>query len=37
MSEPFFAMIDADDPAPLVHALARCDPVHFVDRSASGS
>jgi cytochrome P450 len=31
MSEPFFAMLAAPDPAPLVHALRSSDPVHFVE------
>src|SRR5262245_14485393 len=31
MSEPFFALLVADDPAPLLHALRASDPVHFVE------
>ena len=31
MAEPFFEMIAADDPAPLVHALRASDPVHWVE------
>jgi cytochrome P450 len=31
MTEPFFAMLAADDPAPLVHSLRASDPVHWVE------
>jgi cytochrome P450 len=31
MTEPFFEMMAADDPAPLMHALRARDPVHFVE------
>ncbi len=31
MSDPFFQMLAADDPAPALHALRASDPVHFVE------
>src|SRR5262245_37070799 len=31
MADPFFEMLAADDPNPLLHALRASDPVHFVE------
>jgi cytochrome P450 len=31
MTDPFFEMLAAEDPNPLLHALRASDPVHFVD------
>ena len=31
MSDPFFEMLAAEDPNPLLHALRSADPVHFVE------
>ena len=31
MTDPFFAMLAADDPYPILHALRASEPVHFVE------